>query len=340
MKKYLIFLLFSFLTLQSQETEDKQLFKKCRKEYSKKICLSDEDLDGTLFYLDKCPKESGSIDNEGCPWPDTDNDGTIDKNEACPDVKGDPENKGCPWPDTDGDGILDKDDNCPTIPGIAELNGCPDNNCAEYLKKQKKTLEEFKVKNNAEKERFVLLRNVIFNNIPKKFLSGNNMIVSIHVNTFINDNIKGCASMSSLSYNKQLFLDQLFWSEETFKYLGKKLKKNIFPTVEFGRYPIAEILLKAYNDDGYYNFMKSFSKAPGIHDSSVDSKIYYYPGSSQKPEFRPDNTRIRILFGEYETQNKATVEIIKNNDFQSFTYEYQNRKWNIVEQESHNHHNR
>lgn len=334
MKKYLIFLLFSFSILQSQETEDNHILKKCKKEYSKKICLSDEDHDGILFYLDKCPKENGSIDNEGCPWPDTDNDGTIDRNDACPDVKGDPENQGCPWPDTDGDGILDKDDHCPTLPGIAELNGCPDNSCDEYLKKQKKTLEEFKAKNNTEKEKFSLLRNAIFNNIPKKFLTGNNIIVSIHVNTFINDNIKDCASRSTLWHDKQLFLDQLFWSEDTFKYVGKKLKKNIFPTAEFGKYPIAEILLNAYNDDGYYNFMKHFSRAPGINNSSADAKIYYYPGSPQKPEFRPDNTRMRILFDKYDTQNQATVEMVKNNDYQSFTYEYNNCKWNLINKET------
>lgn len=326
-------MLFSFSFLHSQEIEDKQALKKCKKEYSKKICLSDEDQDGILFYLDKCPKESGSIDNDGCPWPDTDNDGTIDRNDACPNVKGDPENQGCPWPDTDGDGVLDKDDKCPTIPGIADNNGCPDNNCNEYFKKQKKTLEEFKAKNNAEKARFSQLRTLIFNTIPKKFLTGNNIIVSIHVDTFINDNIKDCASRSTLWHDKQLFLDQLFWNEETFKYIGEKLKKNIFPTAAFGKYPIVQALLKAYNDDGYYVFMKNFPKSHGIHDSSADSQIYYYPGSSQKPEFRPSDTRIRILFKEYENKNRVTVEMVKGSDSQFFTYEY-NNKWILIDQES------
>lgn len=311
MKKYLIFLLLSFSIFQSQKIENKQLFKKCKKEYSKKICLSDEDQDGILFYLDKCPKESGSIDNEGCPWPDT-----------------------------DGDGVLDKDDNCPTYPA-ATRNGCPDPDCEEYLNNEKKKFEEFKVNITDQKERFTQLRNIIFNTIPKKFLPGSNIIVSIHVNAFINDHITNCASRSSLGYNKLLFLDQFFWNEETFKYLGKKLKKNIFPTVEFGRYPIMKPILESYQDKGYYAFIESFSKTTGIYSSSPEQEIFYYPGSTQKPEFKKiESLRIRILFGEYEHKNRVTIEFVKNNDFQSFTYEYQNGKWNMAEQESHHHYNR
>lgn len=333
MKKYFIFLLFSFLFCNSQEIEHQEVFKKCKKDYSKKICLSDEDQDGILFYLDKCPKQNGSMDNKGCPWPDTDEDGTLDKDDNCPDTKGDAENNGCPWLDYDGDGVLDKDDKCPTLPASTE-DGCPDSNCKEYFKKEKKILEEFKAKNNAEKERFTLLRNTIFNNIPKKFLTGNNIIVSIQVNTFINDNISNCASMSSLWYSKMLFLDQLFWNENTFKYLGKKIKKNIFPATQFGRQPIVRSLLEYYKDNGYYAFIENFSKAPGINTSSPDHEIYYYPGNPQKPEFRADKTRMRVLFEEYEAKNRATVEIIKGSDFQSFTYEYKNGKWNLDDKET------
>lgn len=340
MKTYFTFLLFSFSIFQSQEIVDKQVFKKCKKDYSKKICGSDEDKDGILFYLDKCPKENGPVENDGCPWPDTDGDGVIDKNDACPNVKGVPENNGCPWPDTDGDGVFDKDDKCPTYAAPTK-SGCPEPDCEAYLKKEKKILEEFKAKNNAEKERFAALRNVIFNKIPKKFLTGNNIIVSIHVDTFINDNISNCASMSSLGHSKKLFLDQLFWSEDTFKYIGNKLKKNIFPTIGFGKYPIVRVLLDDYESKGYYSFMENFSKAPGIRQSSSDQEIYYYPGSTQKPEFkRFESLRIRLLFPEYESKNQATVEFVKGNDFQSFTYEYSNGHWNIVSQETHNHYNR
>ncbi|AZA93451.1 Alpha-agarase precursor [Chryseobacterium nakagawai] len=125
MRKIIFFLLFAGIYFQAQHIEDKEALKKCRREFNKKLCLSDEDQDNILFYLDKCPKEMGSVENYGCPWPDTDKDGVLDKDDACPQIAGPPENKGCKWPDTDGDGILDKDDACPTVPGIPNLNGCP-----------------------------------------------------------------------------------------------------------------------------------------------------------------------------------------------------------------------
>lgn len=125
MRTVVFLLVFAATYFQAQNAEDKQVFKKCRKEFNKKICLSDEDNDSLLFYLDKCPNEIGPIENHGCPWPDTDKDGVLDKDDACPQIAGPPENNGCLWPDTDGDGILDKDDNCPTVPGIPNLNGCP-----------------------------------------------------------------------------------------------------------------------------------------------------------------------------------------------------------------------
>ncbi|MGH1516083.1 hypothetical protein [Chryseobacterium sp. JK1] len=87
--------------------------------------------------------------------------------------------------------------------------------------------------------------------------------------------------------------------------------------------------------------MENFPKASGIHQFSSDQEIYYYPGSTQKPEFKQfENLRIRVLFPEYESKNRVTVEFVKNNDFQSFTYEYNNGQWNLVSQEAHNHYNR
>ncbi len=123
MKKIIFLLVFSGAYFQAQNIKDKEAFKKCRQEFNKKICLADEDKDSIPFYLDKCPTESGSIENLGCP--DTDKDGVLDKDDACPTVAGPIENKGCPWPDTDGDGVLDKDDACPTVPGSIENQGCP-----------------------------------------------------------------------------------------------------------------------------------------------------------------------------------------------------------------------
>lgn len=125
MTKILLLLLLFPFCFKSQNIENKDAFKKCKKEFSKEICLSDEDRDGFLFYLDRCPKESGEKENQGCPWPDSDHDGVIDPYDTCPVVAGPTENNGCPWPDQDGDGMLDKDDSCPLVPGPETNNGCP-----------------------------------------------------------------------------------------------------------------------------------------------------------------------------------------------------------------------
>lgn len=61
------FLVFAGTYFQAQNVHNKESLKKCRKEFSKKICLSDEDRDGTRFYLDICPKKFGSNQNNGCP---------------------------------------------------------------------------------------------------------------------------------------------------------------------------------------------------------------------------------------------------------------------------------
>jgi hypothetical protein len=95
-----------------------------------------------LFYLDKCPKDAGAVENDGCKWPDSDGDGLIDKDDACPTVAGPSENNGCPWPDTDGDGILDKDDACPTVPGSPKFNGCKE--IPEYKRYSDQELQKVK----------------------------------------------------------------------------------------------------------------------------------------------------------------------------------------------------
>jgi hypothetical protein len=124
-KMFLLLFLFLSVYFQAQVIENKEAFRKCRKDFSKKTCLSDEDGDGFLFYLDKCPKEAGEKDNLGCPWSDSDGDSLIDKYDECPTVMGAPENNGCPWPDHDHDGLPDKDDSCPMVPGLKSNNGCP-----------------------------------------------------------------------------------------------------------------------------------------------------------------------------------------------------------------------
>ncbi|MEY3194629.1 MAG: hypothetical protein RIQ78_726 [Bacteroidota bacterium] len=106
----------------------------------------DDDKDGVINKLDKCPNEAGPAATLGCP--DRDSDGVADAADLCPDDAGAVETKGCPdydkdgladanddcpteagtikgCPDTDFDGVPNKDDKCPTVPGTLDRKGCP-----------------------------------------------------------------------------------------------------------------------------------------------------------------------------------------------------------------------
>lgn len=84
------------------------------------VTPNDDDLDGVLNDVDKCPTEAGPAVSLGCP--DRDSDGVSDPDDQCPDDAGTPLSAGCP--DYDNDGLADKDDECPTEAGA--LMGCPD----------------------------------------------------------------------------------------------------------------------------------------------------------------------------------------------------------------------
>ena len=90
-----------------------------------RVQTSDVDGDGVLDKDDQCIDVAGSIENEGCPLPDSDNDGVADKDDTCPNEAGALDNKGCPWPDSDSDGVADKDDRCPDEAGTVLNKGCP-----------------------------------------------------------------------------------------------------------------------------------------------------------------------------------------------------------------------
>jgi outer membrane protein OmpA-like peptidoglycan-associated protein len=102
------------------------------------VDLGDDDSDGVINSLDKCPDEpedlDGFQDSDGCPDLDNDGDGIADSIDECPDEAEDrdgfQDNDGCPDLDNDGDGILDKDDKCPndaeTMNGFEDDDGCPD----------------------------------------------------------------------------------------------------------------------------------------------------------------------------------------------------------------------
>ncbi|MGE6762248.1 OmpA family protein [Corallococcus interemptor] len=85
----------------------------------------DDDGDGVANKDDRCPLESGSVENNGCPDKDSDGDGVPDKDDACPNEAGPSSERGCPVKDSDGDGVPDKDDACPNEAGPASERGCP-----------------------------------------------------------------------------------------------------------------------------------------------------------------------------------------------------------------------
>lgn len=99
--------------------------KKAPKVFVPPMPPSDQDKDGIIDSLDKCPTVPGLAKYNGCPVPDTDKDGINDEEDKCPTVFGLARYQGCPIPDTDKDGINDEEDKCPTVPGLARYQGCP-----------------------------------------------------------------------------------------------------------------------------------------------------------------------------------------------------------------------
>ncbi|WP_342379762.1 HYR domain-containing protein [Myxococcus stipitatus] len=86
---------------------------------------SDSDGDSVPDKKDKCPREAGVPENDGCPDRDSDGDGVVDREDRCPNEAGSAETQGCPEPDEDGDGVPDAKDRCPKEKGTAENQGCP-----------------------------------------------------------------------------------------------------------------------------------------------------------------------------------------------------------------------
>ena len=97
---------------------------KCPRQFGKKELDGCPDKDGDMVIdsEDDCPNEFGTKAMNGCP--DRDGDRIIDRYDECPDFAGEIQFKGCP--DRDHDGVKDSDDKCPTETGTVELKGCPD----------------------------------------------------------------------------------------------------------------------------------------------------------------------------------------------------------------------
>lgn len=304
--KSIFFLLFS-ITISSQQTDKDLLLKDCRKQFSKKKCFSDKDQDGVLFYLDQCPDQNGSYENNGCPWPDTDEDGIIDMDDYCPTVSGPIENNGCPWPDTDGDGILDKDDEYPLIPS----------NCDIIYTERKKAVEDFILnykdipfENSSLKKAIDVLNN-------KEILTQNIAIVLYQQGILSNDH-GPCPKY--FSYKKDLFIYQKIWTSESINYLQRKINKNIFFIIEDRGWDSQNFYL---SDDIYqeqvnlnkdfenFNFIKAYSK------TKVDDKMVYYLSANNlpKPPFvlPEDISLLNINSNGYSIKDKKNKSyLIKN----------------------------
>jgi hypothetical protein len=236
-------LFFVISCFHAQEIMDKDALKKCRKEFSKKICLSDEDKDEVLFYLDKCPKESGVAENNGCPWPDADKDGVTDKDDACPTVAGLSENNGCPWPDTDGDGILDRDDACPTIPGVTENQGCPKQtlDCTKFYEEEKLKFDTFRNDNKNIESVYNLLSINILDYFKKE--NKNTDVQEVYLNFldygpsclyYPRGYVPRCTS--SRSTDEYNFLITRFWNKKALENFVKKYNASILIKYYFKEY--------------------------------------------------------------------------------------------------------
>ncbi|WP_375379301.1 thrombospondin type 3 repeat-containing protein [Chryseobacterium luquanense] len=234
---YTFFLLFIIFCTSAQEIIDKEAFKKCKKEFNKKICLSDEDGDGVLFYLDHCPKEAGSAENDGCPWPDT-----------------------------DGDGILDKDDACPTIPGIPAEDGCPKKVYHSHRYSQEE-LDEVKKKflEKTKNINYDKLADFIFSKIDLKGFESR--MITLEIASF--SQMAGCGqdrtdySPTNLRVN---LASELFWNESNFKkFVNKFPSKIVFPYSENEDInkkvqSFKKIYFKKSNGQTFYNAKNNFKE--------------------------------------------------------------------------------
>lgn len=287
-----LLLLLSINVFYAQEITDKDLFKKCRKEFSKKVCLSDEDGDKIPLYLDQCPKESGPEENNGCPWPDTDGDGVVDKDDACPTVAGPIENMGCPWPDTDGDGILDKDDRCPTVPGVVENDGCPARRNPHRFSQEElqKIKEDFlkQIQNN----NYHAVADLIFKKILTKPLKKNKIIYI----TVLDVSVPGCGS-DDTDYSDDRLINELifktFWDHGNFKKFV-----NLFPDRTI--VPVAR-RYDGYNEDLYSELREiiSFKDIPQMETKYVmiyNAKGNFDSNINMANVKNPDNNYIDLSF--------------------------------------------
>lgn len=306
------------------------------KNLSKKICLSDEDHDSVLFYLDGCPKIFGVAENNGCPWPDTDNDGIFDKDDACPEVPGPQENNGCPWPDTDGDGVLDKDDACPTVAGTPEKNGCG-KDCKKFYEEEQIRLKEFQ-KDSKETD-YKKLSSKIIEDIDLKLLKSKNIVVFNEVILTICGTGWDEYCHHTYLYDTPVFSNVDFWSSETLLKIYNKIPKNIiFASMYYGESSGIEYYSKPILD-------KNFKKINIVNGEKEQISVIY-PKLKNSNHKVNDCTTLAINIESNELNNIVNTEIayttyksIHDIGHQSILskhifrkkYQYINNEWKLIE---------
>lgn len=319
MKHHLFLILFLFSNSSwSQQVNNALALKKCRKDFNKKICLSDDDKDGILFYLDKCPKEKGEVENNGCPWPDTDKDGIIDKDDTCPKLMGPEENNGCPWPDTDDDGILDKDDNCPTIPGLGEYNGCPkpyEPDCKAEERKDSLEMALFRLKYKDIDEIYNKLNTRFLDPILNKYKIKKFELYLEFIDWGGPCDLPGCCP--NWKYNKSNYLIFKFWNKKALEsYFQNKNLKSIWLSSKF--YP-GSFDFKDFIDSSLYSYLIKFYE-------KKNHKIII------RKDYKIDTSPIINVRIHFETPYKINISISCSNSCSSpdVKYEYNGKDWNRI----------
>lgn len=322
-----ILLIFTLIFCNSQQITDKEALKKCKKEFNKKTCFADKDVDGILYYLDQCPDDAGKIENNGCPWPDTDGDGLVDKDDDCPTVAGPTENNGCPWPDTDNDGILDKDDACPTVVGTVEKQGCPGKNCDKEYLIEKLRVQKFKEESlNIDYSKLTI---EIIDNVEKKYLLGKNLVLFTDYNFVVESSSGSC---NNLTNPAPVFDTKDFWKQSTIEKLSKKLSKNVmvageYTSVHFSSFKIEEVY--KFNLQNYTQI--EYNKQKILLESIQNPE--------NKSEILKNYDILSIKFSN-ELENVVYANLIyrkiMNGETNSTTYiakkfQYINNKWKLID---------
>ena len=313
---YIIFFVFFCVLINAQEITDKESFRRCSKEFKKSTCLSDEDKDGTLFYLDKCPRESGPVENKGCPWPDRDHDGVVDQEDACPEVAGPSENNGCPWPDSDGDGIVDRDDECPNHVGLPEYKGCPKPYRLDCEKKKKEdSLEMAKLRKDYKE--IDKAYNQLSRNLLDQIKKYNFKNIQLHI-TLIDWGPSchygdGCSQ--SWEHNQANFLRSKFWNKEALDNLySRKDIGEIYFVNKF--WPALLPELKEFLDPSLYDYLMKY-RIEG-QERIVMTKKRKEPGKYIKVEIHfkdPYHLEIMLIGNSFMTDNQ---------------YEFDGEKWTVL----------